>query len=379
MKERCQMANFAPLSLENEPSGNRAIAAMSGGVDSSVVAKLLMDSGYEVMGITLKLFGDDGVSDDSESSCCGSEDVQDARSVAQSLGVPHRAFNCSSMFDSEVIDRFCRSYLQGQTPNPCIDCNRYIKFRALQKRREELGFDYVATGHYARRCFDPERGRYLLKTGLDANKDQSYVLYSLTQDVLAHTLFPLGELSKPQVRQIAEEAGFVNAEKAESQDICFIPDGDYRAFIQHRTGRTLPPGRIVDVEGNVLGTHTGLDCYTIGQRKGIGVAAAHPLYVCRKDMEQNLLVVGNAEQVICTRVFVEDVNWIAVEGLTEPMAVTAKTLYRQKAVPATLIQTGSTCAELVFEQPIRACAEGQSAVFYDGDIVVGGGIISGCE
>lgn len=373
------MAHLASVPLANAPSGKRVIAAMSGGVDSSVIAKLLTDDGFEVLGVTLRLFGNDDLPGEGESSCCSLEDVEDARSVAWSLGLPHRTFNFADSFGHQVIDRFCESYLRGETPNPCIDCNRYIKFRALQDRRAELEFDYVATGHYARRCFDQETGRFLLKKGLDANKDQSYVLYSLTQEDLAHTLFPLGELSKTQVRAIAEEAGFVNADKAESQDICFVPDGDYRAFIQYRTGRTLPPGDIVDVEGKVLGQHAGLDCYTIGQRKGICIAAAHPLYVCRKDIESNLLVVGTAEQATCTQVLVEDINWISIPCLEAPMNVTVKTFYRQAPLATRIIPVGEKAARLEFEAPVRACAPGQAAVFYDDDIVVGGGTISSCK
>lgn len=376
------MTSLAPLPLENPPSGKRVIAAMSGGVDSSVITKLLIDQGFEVLGVTLRLFGNEDLAPDAQdtgSSCCSLEDVEDARSVAWSLGIHHRTFNFADAFGTKVIDHFCESYLRGETPNPCIDCNRHIKFKELQQRRVELDFDYVATGHYARRCYDQASGRYLLKTGLDANKDQSYVLYNLTQEELAHTLFPLGELSKPQVRIIAEDAGFVTADKPESQDICFVPDGDYRGFIQHHTGRTLPPGDIVDSEGNVLGRHTGLDCYTIGQRKGICVPAACPLYVCRKDMENNQLVVGPKDQAVCTKVFVEDVNWISVASLEGPLQVTAKTFYRQKPVAGTLTQTGATSALLTFDTPIRACAAGQAAVFYDDDVVVGGGTIVSCE
>ncbi|MDO4182107.1 MAG: tRNA 2-thiouridine(34) synthase MnmA [Coriobacteriia bacterium] len=362
------------------PASEHVIAAMSGGVDSSVTAKLLQDAGYQVLGVTLKLFGDDvAASGGDTQACCSLDDVEDARAVARQLGMPHYVFNFADDFGTFVIDRFCESYLQGRTPNPCIDCNRYIKFAALHRRRAELDCDYLATGHYARRCWDEQRGRFLLKTGLDADKDQSYVLYNLTQEQLAHTLFPLGELTKAQVRDVAAAAGFANAQKAESQDICFVPDGNYQRFIEARTGRTLQPGPIVDLQGNVLGTHAGLDRYTVGQRKGIGIAAAQPLYVCRKDLETNQLVVGTAEEATCTRVLVEDVNWISVAQLNAPLRVTAKTFYRQKAAPALLTQTGPTNATLLFDQPIRACAPGQAAVFYQEDVVVGGGVISSCD
>lgn len=373
------------MSKEETSRPEKVICAMSGGVDSSVTAKILKDAGYQVIGVTMKLFDNDDLGaplDESapfESTCCSLKDVQDAQQVALDLGIEHFTFNFSTAFGTWVIDRFCQSYLQGQTPNPCIDCNRFIKFNALQKRREELGYDYVATGHYARRCFDSESGRYLLKTGLDANKDQSYVLYSLTQDELAHTLFPLGDLGKPQVREIAHAAGFINAQKAESQDICFVPDGNYLRFIKQHTGASPDPGQIVHVDGTVLGTHTGLASYTIGQRKGIGIAWSEPLYVCGKDVAHNRLIVGTKDETLVSRVFVDDVNLISVSSITQPLAVTAKTFYRQKPQQATVVQTGSASVELTFAQPIRACAAGQAAVFYQEDVVVGGGTITGCE
>ena len=357
----------------------RVICAMSGGVDSSAAAKLLVEAGCHTIGATMKLFGaEDLAGDHAESTCCSLEDVLDAQQVAHSLGMKHYTFNFAADFESLVMDRFCQAYLRGDTPNPCIDCNRYIKFQALQRRRAEMDFDYVATGHYARRCYSPQTGRYLLKTGLDTNKDQSYVLYSLTQEELAHTLFPLGELSKPQVREKAAEAGFVNAEKKESQDICFVPDGNYLAFIRKHTGASLEPGDIVDKQGNVLGRHTGLAGYPIGQRKGIGIAAREPLYVCAKNPATNQLVVGTKDEALVTRVQVEDVNFISVPGLSNPLEVTAKTFYRQTAQPASVRQTGEASVELTFHQPIRACASGQAAVFYQGDTVVGGGTIVGC-
>ena len=263
--------------------GSRVLAAMSGGVDSSVAALVLRDAGYEVEGVTLKLFDNDDAFIVGESTCCSLSDAEDARQVCLSLGLPHFIYNFSRTFNVDVIDRFCASYLAGKTPNPCIDCNRYVKFAALQERRRELGYDYVATGHYACRAYNDETGRYELRRGVDANKDQSYVLFHLSQDTLAHMLFPLGELTKPEVRALAEEHGFINASKAESQDICFVPDGDYASFIERREGRAFQPGDIVDRDGKVLGRHEGLARYTIGQRKGIGVAAPEPLYVFAKD------------------------------------------------------------------------------------------------
>lgn len=358
--------------MSNPTPITKVIAAMSGGVDSSVVAKLLADQGHDALGITLHLH------DSNDVTCGTSKEAADARAVADALGIEHRTLDYAHCFTEQVIDRFCASYLKGETPNPCVECNRRVKFRTLLDIRESLGCSHVATGHYARIDFDAESGRYLLKKGLDESKDQSYVLYTLSQDDLAHTLFPLGCLPKQDVRAIAAHAGFINADKPESQDICFIPDGDYRAFIQRHTGRTLPPGNIVDVEGNVLGQHTGLDCYTIGQRKGICVAAAYPLYVCRKDMERNELVVGPAEQATCTSVMVEDVNWISVPCLEEPLNALVKTFYRQKPLPTRIVPIGSNAARLEFDSPVRACAPGQSAVFYDEDVVIGGGTIVSC-
>lgn len=349
---------------------------MSGGVDSSVAAKLLVDAGYEVMGLTMKLFDSDGVIlEEGCRTCCSLEDVEDARSVAYNLGIPYHVFNYTDTFGSCVVDRFCNEYLAGRTPNPCIDCNRYLKFEALQKRRAELGYDYVATGHYARRRFNESTGRYELLRGLDPKKDQSYVLYHLTQQHLAHMLFPVGELSKPEVREVAHQAGLVNADKLESQDICFVPDGDYASFIEEHLGISLEPGDIVDEAGNVLGRHNGLARYTIGQRKGLGIGGGTPLFVVAKDVENNRLVVVPAGHAGVTRVVADDVNLISVAEITEPLRVEAKPNYRAKAMPATasIDDAGNLLVE--FDEPVRAVAPGQALVLYQGDVVVGGGTI----
>ena len=353
--------------------------AMSGGVDSSVSALVLRDAGYDVEGVTLKLFDNEDACIGDEKSCCSLKDAEDARQVCLSLGIPHFVYNFSRTFNEDVIDRFCEGYLSGRTPNPCIDCNRYVKFAALQQRRRELKFDYVATGHYARRALNEQTGRYELKRGLDANKDQSYVLFHLTQDTLAHMLFPLGDLTKPQVRELAERNGFINAQKAESQDICFVPDGDYAAFIAARTGNTFEPGNIVNRDGKVLGHHAGLIHYTIGQRKGIGVAAAEPLYVYAKDVERNELVVDTDANTLCSAIEVRDVNLIARASLPQPERFAVKTHYRQTARAALVEQTGATSIRITFEEPQRACAPGQAAVVYDGDTVVCGGTISSSD
>lgn len=359
----------------------RVLSAMSGGVDSSVATLLLRDAGYEVAGATMRLFGNEVLPDGAESSCCSLSDVEDARQVAFGLGLEHFTFNFTDVFEHEVMDRFCDAYLHGRTPNPCIDCNRYLKFAALQRRRAQLGYDYVATGHYARRVYDGASGRYRLLRGLDPAKDQSYVLYHLTQDDLAHMLFPLGELTKARVREIAAEHAFGNAEKAESQDICFVPDGDYVAFIERYLAfRTLSgaeafcSGDIVDCGGKVLGRHRGLIHYTIGQRKGIGVAAPEPLYVLAKDAARNELVVGLRHELGVTEVRANDVNLISVAQIDAPLRVQAKTHYRQTAQPAWAAMDGDELV-VTFDEPVARPAAGQALVLYDGDAVVGGGTI----
>lgn len=353
------------------------MAAMSGGVDSSVCALLLQQAGYDVRGATMVLRGGEVLGDagKGEGSTCGSaRDVEDARAVCRRLDIPHDAFDLRDRFDAAVIRPFCDAYLGGRTPNPCIDCNRFLKFEALQQRRRAMGLDYVATGHYARRRWDAATERWRLLRASDPAKDQSYVLYHLTQDTLAHMLFPLGELTKDEVREMARAHGFVTAEKPESQDICFVPDGDYAGFIERRCGHTFGPGPIVDMHGKVLGEHRGIDRYTIGQRKGIGVAAGEPLFVFRKDAETNTLVVGTDSETRAATVRANDVNLISVASIDEPLRVTAKTHYRMKA------QSGWARIEdhmlvMEFDEPQRAAAPGQALVLYDGDTVVGGGTI----
>jgi len=349
--------------------------AMSGGVDSSVSALILTEAGYHVEGVTLKLFENEDAYLDDSKICCSLKDAEDARQVCLELGIEHFVYNFTRTFNESVIDRFCESYLTGKTPNPCIDCNRFVKFAALQKRRRELGFDYVATGHYARRCYNDSTGRYELKRGLDANKDQSYVLFHLDQDTLEHMLFPLGELTKPEVRALAESHDFINANKAESQDICFVPDGDYATFISNRTGATFEPGNIVNRAGDVLGRHTGLVHYTVGQRKGIGVAAAEPLYVFAKDTARNELVVDIDKNTLCESIEVHDVNFIALPSLEKPTRFEVKTHYRQTARGATVEQIGEAAVRITFDTPQRNCAPGQAAVVYAADTVICGGTI----
>jgi len=341
---------------------------MSGGVDSSVAAALMLEQGHECIGVTLKLFA-------GESRCCSLQDVNDAKAVAFRLGMPHYVLNFTQDFDEQVIRRFISIYEQGATPNPCIDCNRYIKFNLLLLRAQQLDFECLASGHYARVEYDSISNRFLLRKSRDEKKDQSYVLYCLTQQQLAHTRFPLGELTKSEVRKIAEEKNFINATKSESQDICFVPDGDYGNFIEHYTGKTWPPGDIIDRDGKIIGRHRGLIRYTIGQRRGLGVAANTPLYVAAKSPAENTVTLGPDSSLYRTNLDAADINLIACTSIEKPLRVTVKTRYLQTEQPARVEQTSSDTLHIEFDKPQRAITSGQAAVIYDGDIVVGGGTI----
>lgn len=353
----------------------KAIIAMSGGVDSSVAAYLTKEEGFEVTGVTLKLFENETAGVSCEKSCCSLSDVEDARSVAFRLDIPYYVFNFAEEFKKQVIQRFVKAYESGETPNPCIDCNRYIKFLQLFYRGKELGQDYIVTGHYSRIQYDKASGRYLLKKAADSSKDQSYVLYAMTQEQLAHTRFPLGSMTKSHVRRIAEEAGLVNAKKRDSQDICFVPHGDYVRFIKEYTGKEYPPGEFVDTRGNVLGRHKGIIGYTVGQRKGLGLALPQPMYVCRKEMDTNRVVLGLEKELFSRSFQVRDINWIACHAPESDLKLNVKVRYRQKAQPGRVIPTGRDTAQVEFIEPQRAITSGQAAVFYDGDVVVGGGTI----
>ena len=351
----------------------KALIAMSGGVDSSVAAYIMKEEGFDCIGCTMKLYdnADAGVSRDK--TCCSLDDVEDARSVAARLGMPYYVFNFSDDFREKIICKFIDSYERGRTPNPCIDCNRYMKFAKLCERARILGCDFIVTGHYARIYKEGEK--YVLKKALDETKDQSYVLYNLTQDILAHTRFPLGEMKKSETREIAEKCGFINAKKPDSQDICFVPDGDYARVIELNTGKKYPPGDFVDKNGNVLGRHKGIIHYTIGQRKGLGVSAAAPLYVIKIDVEKNTVILGDNEDLFSDTATVEDFNFISGEAPTAPFRCSAKIRYRQKEQPATAYPDGGK-VKIVFDAPQRAITPGQAAVLYSGDTVIGGGTIA---
>ena len=354
---------------------SKAIIAMSGGVDSSVAAYLTKAQGHECIGVTMKLFHNEDIGVSREHTCCSLDDVEDARSVARRLGIPYYVFNFSDRFRECVIDRFVRAYEKGTTPNPCIDCNNYLKFDKLFQRARELGCEYVVTGHYARIEYDAHTGKYLLKKAVDDNKDQSYMLYTMTQEQLAHTLFPLGALTKPKVRRIAEDNGFCNAHKHDSQDICFVHSGSYADFIRQYTGRSYPEGNFIDENGNILGTHKGIIHYTVGQRKRLGISLQKPMYVCGIDTDDNTVMLCEEQGLYSKDILVGDLNWISGEMPKEPIRCKAKIRYRQQEQYATAVPLDNGNVRLGFDEPQRAIASGQAAVLYDGDIVLGGGKI----
>lgn len=355
----------------------KALIAMSGGVDSSAAALLMKNKGYDCIGVTMKLHSDNN-GNYSEKACCTASDAEDARSVCAKLGMRHYVFNFCDDFKRNVIEKFVSSYEIGETPNPCIDCNRYLKFDKLYRRAQELGAEYIVTGHYARIERDEKTGRMLLKKALNAAKDQSYVLYFLTQEQLAHTKLPLGEFSdKSEVRRLAEENGLINAHKRDSQDICFIPNGDYAAFIRNYRNADYPKGDFLDVNGNVLGRHKGFINYTIGQRKGLGISFSEPLYVCSKNAAANTVTLSTSGGLYSDKLTARDFNLISLPAPPkEPLRVTVRTRYHAKEAGAlAFFQDGNT-VNVVFDKPQRAICPGQAVVLYDGDVVVGGGTIT---
>ena len=351
----------------------KALIAMSGGVDSSLAAKLMIDAGYECIGCTMKLYDNEDAGISRAHTCCSLDDVEDARSVAYKLGMPYYVFNFKDGFRENVINRFVEAYENGKTPNPCIECNRYMKFEKLFERAAILGCDYVVTGHYARIEYDGEK--YLLKKAVDDTKDQSYVLYSMTQDELKHTMFPLGGMCKTEVRKIADENDFINADKPDSQDICFVPDGDYAAFLERYTGHTYPQGNFVDAQGNILGKHNGIVRYTLGQRKGLGIALGKPAYVTAINTKDNTVVLSDEQDLFTTSFTCDNFNWISGEAPTEAITCKVKVRYRQKEQTAKVQPQPDGTVKIEFEEPQRAITPGQAAVLYDGDIVLGGGTI----
>lgn len=354
----------------------KALIAMSGGVDSSVSAALMCEKGYECIGVTMKLYDNEDIGETNEKACCTLSDVDDARSICHQLGMRYYVSNFREDFGKQVIDRFIHAYETGATPNPCIDCNRYMKFAKLYHRAKEQECNIIVTGHYARIEYDEVRGRYLLKKSRNIAKDQSYVLYFMSQEQLAHTYFPLGEFEdKEQVRQVAEKYGFVNARKHDSQDICFVPDGDYANFIEEYAGKKYPSGNFIDLDGNILGRHKGLIRYTIGQRKGLGLSLPAPMYVYDKDLENNNVILSSEKELFTDTLKALDFNWIAFDEPKEPIRVTAKTRYHAKEAVATAVVLSDGTVEIKFDEPQRAITRGQAVVLYDGDIVVGGGTI----
>ena len=342
--------------------------AMSGGVDSAAAALLLLEAGYNVWGVTLRLQSCPGAAEAAE------REISAAGEACRALGIPHRVLDLRQRFREAVMDRFVSEYLAGRTPNPCVDCNREIKFGVLLDWVLDQGADFLSTGHYARVDRAGEGGRWRLLRGRDRRKDQSYVLYQLTQRQLAHLLLPLGDFDKPAVRALAEGRGLSNAKKADSQDICFIPDGDYAAFLA-RSGAALVPGDFVDESGRVLGRHRGLPCYTPGQRKGLGVSAGEPVYVLRKEAEGNRIVLGPDTRLYTTELTAERVNWLSVSPPEGPLAVTAKTRYTQREAAATAEVLPDGRLHVTFQEPQRAVTAGQAVVLYAGEAVAGGGTI----
>ena len=343
---------------------NKALIAMSGGVDSSVAAWLMLQKGVSCAGANLRMWD------------AGSDSIADAQAVAQRLDMDFHVFDAREDFRTNVIDGFICAYETGLTPNPCMECNRYMKFGVLVDKALELGFDWVVTGHYARIRQDETTGRYLLQKATDTAKDQTYFLACLNQHQLVHARFPLGELTKEQVRQIAQAQDFINARKRDSQDICFVPDGDYVRFMKEYTGKDYPAGDYLDLDGNVVGRHSGAVAYTLGQRKGLGLAMGAPVYVCGKDMEKNTVTVGPNEALFATTLRAKDWNWLPFPALTEPMRVMAKARYRHTEQPATVYPEENGFARVVFDAPQRAMTPGQAVVLYDGDTVIGSGTIT---
>lgn len=357
-------------------SKTKVVVGMSGGVDSSVAAWLLKEQGYDVIGVTMQIWQDEDRTEVEENGgCCGLSAVDDARRVAWELGIPYYVMNFKEEFKCSVMDYFVEEYRNGRTPNPCIACNRYVKWESLLKRSMDIGAQYIATGHYARIEKLPN-GRFALKKSVTAAKDQTYALYNLTQHQLAHTLMPVGAYEKDEIRRIAEQIGLNVAHKPDSQEICFIPDHDYAKFIEQTTGEIMPPGNFVDLEGRVLGRHKGITHYTVGQRKGLNLSLGHPVFVVEIRPETNEVVIGESEDVFSSVLRCNQVNWMSIDGLHgETQRLEAKIRYSHKGAPCTVREIGDGMVQCTFDEPQRAITPGQAVVFYQDDYVAGGGTI----
>ncbi len=353
----------------------RVVVGMSGGVDSSVAAWILKEQGYEVIGVTMQVWQEeDAQAQEENGGCCGLSAVEDARRVAAMLDIPYYVMNFKSEFKEHVIDYFVDEYLRGRTPNPCIACNRYVKWESLLKRSMDIGADYIATGHYARIARLPN-GRYAIKNSASSAKDQTYALYSLTQSQLSHTLMPVGDYTKEEIRKIAAKLGLRTADKPDSQEICFIPDHDYARFIEQEAGQVKGPGNFVTADGRVLGRHKGITHYTIGQRKGLGIVMGVPVFVTKICPQSNEVVLGSNEEVYGDTLYADKLNYMSIPGLEEELQVTAKIRYSHKGAPCTIANAGDGKVICKFQEPVRAITPGQAVVFYHGDTVVGGGTI----
>ncbi len=358
----------------------RIVVAMSGGVDSSVTAALLKQQGHDVIGVTLNVWPESSVDEVTRTkACCGISAVDDARRVADLLDIPYYVLNFRELFREYVIADFVREYTRGRTPNPCVRCNQHVKFRPVLQRAAALGAEFVATGHYVRRDQDPLTGRYRLRKAADPSKDQSYVLFPMQQDELARTLFPLGDLPKTETRRLAVEFGLPVAKKPESMEICFVPDNKYGRYVEAAAPHAAQPGPIVDLQGRYLGEHPGITFFTVGQRKGLGLTSAEPLYVIDIDSERNALIVGADRDLYCRELVADDLNLVALHALDGPVRCRARIRYRMEEAPATIApapDAGEGVVRVVFDAPQRAVTPGQAVVFYDGDVVLGGATIA---
>lgn len=360
----------------NNTNKKKVIIGMSGGVDSSVAAALLKEQGYEVIGVTMRMWSKDDEEDDRPDACCALSAIHDARRVANKLGIDHYVMNFKDLFKEKVVDSFVDEYLNGHTPNPCIMCNKFLKFDALLKKANAMGIDYIATGHYAKIEYNELTGRYELKKSTTDKKDQTYVLYNFTQEQLSKTLMPNGSYTKEEIRQMAKDLGLLVANKPDSQEICFIPDNDYSNFIRLYTQKNIPCGNFVNSKGEVLGRHNGIINYTIGQRKGLGITFGKPMFVVDIDARNNNVVLGDETEVFKDTLIAKDVNFISISELDDAMKVTVKIRSTAKEAYATIYPCSDGCVKVVFDKPQRAITKGQAVVFYNNDVVVGGGTIA---